>query len=150
MSSTSTSNIPTESDWSSLLGEILKEFQCVTGTLHRVSAASSEQLELLAQQGIPPFLLDKISLIPFGKGIAGCAAERREAVQMCNLQQDSSGIARPDAAQTKVEGALAVPLLMGEKVVGVLGIGKMESYEFSHEETERLKEIAAKLVHQLT
>lgn len=127
------------------LNSILTQFECQTGTLHRLDTAT-QRLALLAQQGIPDFLLDKIDQIPVGKGIAGCAAQSGEPVQMCNLQTDSSGVARPDAKQTKVEGALAVPIFDNAGVtVGVLGIGKMKPYEFTHQEIKTLEDIAAGL-----
>jgi L-methionine (R)-S-oxide reductase len=125
-------------DWAMVLSNVLKDFECVTGTIHRTDAQTG-MLVLAAHQGIPPFVLDKIQVIPFGKGIAGCAAERREAVQLCNLQIDATGVAKPAARQTNVQGALAIPLINAEnKVVGVLGIGKMQPYEFSDEEISRI------------
>ena len=128
-------------DWTGVLTSILKDFECVTGTIHRTDSQSG-LLVLTAHQGIPPFVLDKIQTIPFGKGIAGCAAERREAVQLCNLQIDASGVAKPAARQTNVQGALAIPLINNDnKVVGVLGIGKMQPYEFSEEEISRLNNV---------
>ena len=91
-------------------------------------------------------LLPKIDNIPFGKGIAGCAAQRKEAVQLCNLQEDLGGVAKPDARKTNVQGALAVPIVTAEgKVVGVLGIGMMSPYEFSETESAALSACAALL-----
>ena len=125
-------------DWMTVLSTVLKDFECVTGTIHRTDAQTGA-LVLTAHQGIPPFVLDKIQSIPFGKGIAGCAAERREAVQLCNLQIDATGVAKPAARQTNVQGALAIPLINADnKVVGVLGIGKMQPYEFSDEEISQV------------
>jgi putative methionine-R-sulfoxide reductase with GAF domain len=128
-------------DWTMILSNVLKDFDCVTGTIHRTDTQTGV-LVLTAHQGIPPFVLDKIQTIPFGKGIAGCAAERREAVQLCNLQIDATGVAKPAAKQTNVQGALAIPLINDEnKVVGVLGIGKMQPYEFSDEEISRINHV---------
>ena len=124
--------------WTEVLSAVLKDFECVTGTIHRTDSQTG-LLVLAAHQGIPPFVLDKIQTIPFGKGIAGCAAERREVVQLCNLQIDATGVAKPAAKQTNVQGALAIPLINSDhKVVGVLGIGKMQPYEFSDEEISRI------------
>jgi putative methionine-R-sulfoxide reductase with GAF domain len=91
-------------------------------------------------------LLPKMDNIPFGKGIAGCAAQRKEAVQLCNLQEDLGGVAKLDARKTNVQGALAVPIVTPEgKVVGVLGIGKLSPYEFSETESAELSACAALL-----
>ena len=133
----------------SLLQSILADFGCQTGTVHLTG--EDGQLKLIAHVGIPDFILPKISSIPFGKGIAGCAAERKEAVQLCNLQTDTSGVARPDAKATQVLGALAVPLLSSDgKVRGVLGIGKVVPYEFTAEETAKLKVKAQAIVSTLS
>ncbi len=123
------------------LGEVLAEFGCQTGTLHR---ADGEWLELVCAIGVPEELMDKITKIPFGKGIAGVAAEKRGPVELCNLQQDLGGVAKEDARKTGVSGSLAVPVFSeaGEQVVGTLGIGKYQPYEFTEAEKDRLAEIA--------
>ncbi|WP_193214716.1 GAF domain-containing protein [Luteolibacter marinus] len=121
---------------------VLGAFNCQTGTLHR---SDGDFLDLVAHVGVPEFLLPKISRIPFGKGIAGAAAERREPVELCNLQQDLGGVARPDARETKVSGSLAVPVFSpdGAQVLGTLGVGMQAPHDFTAEETSRLEEIAA-------
>jgi L-methionine (R)-S-oxide reductase len=117
----------------------MAEFGCQTGTLHR---AEGEWLHLVAYAGVPEFLLEKISKIPFGKGIAGVAAATREPVELCNLQQDLGGVAKEDARKTGVSGSLAVPILAEDGVVlGTLGVGKTEPYDFSDVEKARLAEI---------
>jgi len=126
------------------LERILRDLGCQTGTLHRTGADG--QLELVAEVGVPDFLLPKVARIPFGKGIAGCAAERKAPVQICNLQTDTSGIARPEARATGVNGSLAVPVLSdGGRVLGVIGIGKAVPHDFSAEETARLEAEARRL-----
>jgi len=99
---------------------------------------------MVEQIGIPESLLEKIALIPFGKGIAGVAAATRKPVELCNLQQDLGGVAMPAARQAGVSGSLAVPVLSldGERVLGTLGIGKSEPYAFSAEEQAMLAEVA--------
>src|SRR5262245_10194136 len=84
---------------------VLQRFDCVTGTIHALNRASG-LLELRAQRGIPAVILDKVSKIPVGKGMAGIAAERKEPVQVCNLQTDNSGVAKPGARDTKMEGSI--------------------------------------------
>lgn len=128
-------------DW---LARVLAEFDCQTGTLHR---ADGDFLDLVAHRGVPDFLLPKIGRIPFGKGIAGAAAERREPVELCNLQQDLGGVARPDARATKVSGSLAVPVFSpdGARVLGTLGVGMEAPHDFSDAEKARLAEIAAEV-----
>lgn len=126
-------------DWEITLSAILDEFACQTGTIHRADPSRSHLL-LVQQIGVPESLHDKISLIPFGKGIAGAAAATREPVELCNLQQDLGGVAKPDARQTGVAGSLAVPIFDPDstEVIGTLGIGKFTPYAFSEDEKERL------------
>ena len=121
------------------LRQTMAEFGCQTGTLHRAEGA---WLHLVAMAGVPEFLFEKISLIPFGKGIAGVAAETKAPVELCNLQQDLGGVAKEDARKTGVSGSLAVPILSDDgMVLGTLGVGKTEPYEFSEAEKARLAEI---------
>ncbi len=142
-----------EPDWTAVLARVLANFACVTGTLHRTDPTTG-LLALMAHHGIPPqvlpMLLPKIDNIPFGKGIAGCAAQRKEAVQLCNLQEDLGGVAKPDARKTNVQGALAVPIIGADgKVIGVLGIGKMQPYEFNDSEVADLHAVAALIAPKL-
>ena len=129
------------SDLDVKLKEAMEEFGCQTGTVHR---AEDEWLVLVSHAGVPEFLVEKISKIPFGKGIAGVAAETRGPVELCNLQQDLGGVAKEDARKTGVSGSLAVPIFAvdGETVIGTLGVGKVEPYEFSAREKKRLADLA--------
>lgn len=134
-------------DWNARLASILEKFACQTGTLHH--SADGKMLTLVAQVGVPESLLEKVSVIPFGKGIAGAAAANRAPVELCNLQQDLGGVAKPDARQTGVAGSLAVPIFatQGDQVIGTLGIGKFVPYEFSEQEKQQLGEHAAEIAH---
>jgi putative methionine-R-sulfoxide reductase with GAF domain len=138
----------TNLQWQLWLEEILASFDCVTGTLHVLNMENG-LLELKGQVGIPDFLLPKMSTIPIGKGMAGIAAERMEAVQVCNLQTDESGVARPAAKDTKVEGAITAPMILEGKLYGTLGIAKKEPYEFNEAETAALMEVATALAQKL-
>jgi len=90
---------------------------------------------------VPPFIMDKVSLIPVGKGMAGLAAERREPVQVCNLQTDTSGIAKAGAKLTQMEGSIALPIIVDGTLVGTLGVAKPVSYDFPQPEVELLTSI---------
>ena len=123
-------------DWQAVLDLILKEFDCQTGTLHKWHDLHA-MLELICHRGIPRELMNKVESIPMGKGIAGTAAERMEPVQICNLQTDKT-VAKPGAKKTKVGGSIAVPIDLGGLLMGTLGIGKLEPYDFTPEETADL------------
>ncbi len=137
-----------ESEWNQFLQQVIQDFGCTTGTLHRLDPAD-RHLKLVAAQAIPPQLMPIIQSIPVGKGIAGAAAERQQPVELCNLQTDTSGVAKPGARQTNVQGSLAVPMMDGSRLCGTLGIGKMIPYEFSPDEKERLLSIARQAAARL-
>jgi putative methionine-R-sulfoxide reductase with GAF domain len=134
----------TKVDWQKLLENIISCFDCTTGTIHFLDKNTSI-LRLQAHQGIPTFLLPKISEIPIGKGMAGIAAERREPVEICNLQTDESGVARPAARETKVEGSIAVPMIMNGVLYGTFGIAKPVPYDFTKEEISELTTIGTEM-----
>ena len=133
-----------EINWQDVLLETLKYFDCSTGTIHFLDKKTS-LLHIKAHQGIPTFVVPKLSIIPIGKGMAGIAAQRKEAVEMCNLQTDDSGVARPAAKETKVEGSLAAPMLLNNILFGTIGIAKPISYDFTKKEIKELLEIGNKI-----
>lgn len=128
---------------------ILTDFHSETGTIHLLDG-TKQLLRLTAQMGLPPQMLDIVKTIPVGKGIAGQTVAQNKPVTICNLQTDTSGVAKPGARQTGVRGALCVPMRKNGKVVGTLGIGTMRQHEYTTEETERLEEIATLIATNLT
>lgn len=119
------------------LSVIAESFGAKTCTLHE--AVSEERiLRLRAHRGLPKEIAQIVAVVPFGKGMAGACAERREAVTTCNLQEDGAGVARPRARHTGVEGALVVPLFRGKELVGTLGVGKGEPHDYSADEQRLL------------
>ncbi|GAA4447390.1 hypothetical protein GCM10023189_03730 [Nibrella saemangeumensis] len=139
---------PEAIEWNQLLSKILTAFDCTTGTIHTLDP-DTNLLHLKAQQGIPEFLLPKMTVIPVGKGMAGVAAERRQPVQICNLQTDESGVARPSARDTKVEGSMTAPLMLDGELYGTLGIAKPVPYDFTEEETNTLMQIGEAISRKL-
>ncbi len=139
---------PNQLNWDNILTKILKSFDCTTGSIH-VLNQETNVLHIKAHKGIPEFLLPKMTIVPVGKGMAGVAAERMEPVQICNLQTDDSGIARPSAKDTKVEGAITAPLIFNGKLYGTLGIAKSVPYDFTEEETESLMKIGEVLAQKI-
>lgn len=127
---------------------VLAALKSETGTIHKLDA-EKQLLHLAAQVGLPPFMLDVVKTIPVGKGIAGETVVRGGPVTMCNLQTDTSGVAKPGAKQTGVGGALCVPMRAGDKITGTLGIGTQRPYEYTAEETQTLEEIGRLLGERL-
>ncbi len=130
------------------LDRILSELDAETGTLHGLG--TDGLLHLQAHAGsIPEHLLAIIQRIPVGKGMAGLAAERGEPVQICNLQSDTSGDARPGARTTGMRGSICVPMRKHGKIVGVLGIAVAREREFSLAESTWLENAGTALALEL-
>ncbi len=130
--------------WDDVLAALTQHFGCPVGTVHLLDEGDG-MLHLKAQRGLPPPVLEKVQVIPVGKGMAGVAAERKEPVQVCNLQTDDSGVARPGAKMTQMEGSLAAPMLLDGEVRGTLGVAKPSAYDFTEEETGLLMAVGALL-----
>ncbi|HLN02204.1 MAG TPA: GAF domain-containing protein [Bryobacteraceae bacterium] len=126
------------------LDEVLRltmaHFHADTGTIHLLGADGVLHLKV-ASEGIPDPVLKAVERVPIGKGMAGLAVERKEPVSVCNLQTDASGNARPGAKATGMEGALVVPILLGEEAVGAFGIANRQPRTFTAEETGELIDI---------
>jgi GAF domain-containing protein len=119
----------------------LEHFGVETGTLHVLAADGLLHLRAFAGS-LPPPVMEAIRAIPVGKGIAGQAVALARPVSICNIQTDSSGVVRPGARQTGVQSSLCVPLLVGDKPVGALGIGTTQERDFTPDETSLLLEAA--------
>ena len=122
------------------LRTVLVDFHSESGTIHLLDR-DKQSLHLLAQLGLPPKLLGAVRVIPVGKGIAGQTVARGQPVVMCNLQTDTSGVARPAAQQSGIGGMVCAPLRNGEAIVGTIGIGTTRPYEYTPEEIRLLEDI---------
>ena len=142
-------NQPDEAALKKVLEHLLADFQSETGTIHKLDG-EKQLLHLSAQIGLPPQMLDVIKIIPVGKGIAGQTAAQNKPVTICNLQTDTSGVAKPGARQTGVGGALCVPMHRNGVIVGTLGVGTRRQHEYTPEETKRLQDAANVIAAALT
>lgn len=121
-----------------VLHAVIRHFRADMGMLHRLDPADAH-LELLAtSEGVPEPVLAAARRIPLGKGIAGETALTGKPVSLCNLQTDTSGVARPGARATGAQGTLCVPVFQGDRVVGTLGVGVRGERTFTEQETEEL------------
>jgi L-methionine (R)-S-oxide reductase len=127
-----------------ILRDTLAKFNSETGTIH-VLDAGKNLLQLAAQVGLPPQILEVVKTIPVGKGIAGECAQKNMPVTICNLQTDTTGVARPAAKQTGVGGALCVPVRCGGEIIGTFGIGTRREHEYSAKEINAVQDIANSL-----
>ncbi|MEY3027629.1 MAG: hypothetical protein RLZZ238_2526 [Planctomycetota bacterium] len=123
-----------------ILQSILTDLRADSGTLH--ATGTDGALHLRCAIGIPQPVLDIVKFVPIGKGMAGLAAERKCAVNSCNIQQDTTGDVRPGARATGLAGSVAVPVLSDDgRVLGVVGIATRTERTFT---TDEEREIAAR------
>jgi L-methionine (R)-S-oxide reductase len=120
------------------LASVVREFGADSGTIHFLDCDGF--LCLAETSGLPESMLEAISRIPVGKGMAGLAVERGHPVDACNIQNDSSGDVRPGARASGLSGAIVVPMFRGEEIVGALGIGTRRERRFTDEEARALME----------
>ena len=131
------------------LGVVVRRFGADMGMVHWLNAADGH-LELVATtDGIPEPVLAASRRIPVGKGIAGATAQSGKPVSICNLQTDARGVARPGAKATGAQGALCVPIFLGDRLVGTLGVGVRGERSFSEAETEELLAVGRELAAPL-
>ncbi len=120
-----------------MLESILRELNADSGTVHASGADGA--LHLRAAIGIPEPVLQIVKIVPVGKGMAGLAAERKCAVNSCNIQQDTSGDVRPGARATGLAGSVAVPVLAADgRVLGVVGVATRAERTFTVEDERRI------------
>ncbi len=131
-----------------LLQLTLDHFNAETGTIHVLESDGLLHLRALAGN-IPPPVLEAVRVIPVGKGLAGLAVERRAPVNVCNLQTDTSGAAKPAARATGVQGSICVPMMLDGQAVGALGIGTYRERTFTPEEIALLLEAGREMGSQL-
>ena len=118
---------------SDALARIVQHFQADSGTVHLLEPDGILHLKA-ATPGIPPSVLEAVKLVPVGKGMAGLAVERNEAVNACNIQTDTSGDVRSGAKATGLQGAIVVPIARDGAAVGALGIANRQERTFTDEE----------------
>ncbi len=130
-----------DSGFPAALRIVVKHFAAHMGTIHGLNEEDGHLYLLAATDGIPEPVLAASRRIPLGKGIAGVSALHRKPVSLCNLQADDSGVARPGARATGAHGALCVPVFLGDKVVGTLGIGCQGDRAFTEDESAELLDL---------
>lgn len=121
----------------STLESILRDLNADSGTVH--ASGPDGALHLRAAIGIPEPVLAIVKVVPVGKGMAGLAAERKCAVNSCNIQEDTSGDVRPGARATGLAGSVAVPVLAADgRVLGVVGVATRAERTFTVEDERRI------------
>jgi len=127
----------TSSNIALALAAVVSRFGAESGTVHWLAPDGLLHLAA-ATPGMPEPVLTTIQCIPVGKGMAGLAVQRRSAVTACNIQTDDSGDVRAGARLTGLAGAIVVPILDDDRVIGALGVANRAERTFSDDETTQL------------
>lgn len=128
-------NANRESVLEQILHLLLEKFRSETGTIYRLDY-ENKTLFLISHASLPPQLLEAVKTISVGKEIAGQVVLQNKPVTICNLQPDTSGVAKPGAG-----GSLCVPLRDGDKIVGTIGIDTIRQHQYTPDETRVLEQI---------
>src|SRR4030095_6865876 len=135
-------------DFEQSLRVIVAHFKAQIGTIHTLGPDG--MLHMRAHTpGIPEQVLAVTQVIPIGKGIAGLAVERKAPVNLCNLQKDQSGDVRPGARATGAMGSVCVPMMVGDRAVGALGIAMTGERDFTDEEVATLLDAGTLLARHI-
>jgi signal transduction protein with GAF and PtsI domain len=135
-------------DLDKALHAVLEHFKCQVGTIHVIE--SDGKLHLRAHtKGLPPDIVEASRVIPIGKGIAGLAAQNKKPMNMCNLYTDSDPKIPIKAKQSGMMGAICVPMMKGDDVIGTLGVAVMHERTFTKDEEDLLQRAGQIIAKQL-
>jgi L-methionine (R)-S-oxide reductase len=119
----------------------------VAGTVHLCSDGG---LRLAGAVNIPPKVIEVVSWVPSGKGMAGLALQRGESIQTCNLQEDRSDAVKPGAKAVNAQAAIALPVRnQSGEIVAVVGAAFADEREIQGAELDRLQRAAASLTERI-
>lgn len=99
-----------------------------------------QELYIKFQSGYPPEVADR-ARVKVGQGITGRAAQMRQAVMVNDVAQEDFYI----AAVPNVHSELAIPLIVKNRVVGVIDIEAREKGYFTEEHKRLLTLIASRM-----
>ncbi len=99
---------------------------------------SKNFLEVAVARGKYPQEVKKIR-VPFGQGITGWVARNQEALNVPNVLLEPRYIETPESIYSE----LAVPLMVGENLIGVVAVDSSEINAFSKDDAATLNTLAS-------
>jgi L-methionine (R)-S-oxide reductase len=125
------------------LQALIAKLGAIAGTVH---VQRGEDLYLTAAHNIPPNVVAIVAHVPHGKGMAGVAQVRKQAVQTCNLQTDDTGTVKAGARAVNAQAAIALPVLdQTGAVLAVVGIAWSDEGDIGTAEEQAMMQLAAAL-----
>lgn len=119
------------------LAEFVERNGGFVGSVHLSEPADEGEIVLVASYNLPPSVRNGTATVPLGKGMAGTAAQQREAVAISDFQSDNTGVAAPGGRAAGSKGSLTLPVFHPEddtKLLAVVGLGFPEQRDFTPEE----------------
>jgi phosphotransferase system enzyme I (PtsP) len=105
---------------------------------------NTEELVLTANQGLNPKYIGNLRL-KLGEGITGQALKELRAIREGRVWQNPNFKYLPDLYEDQYQAFLAVPILHGNRKVGVLVVQDPQPYYFSDNDVRAFRAIAAQL-----
>jgi phosphotransferase system enzyme I (PtsP) len=99
------------------------------------------ELELFATEGLNREAVHRTRLKP-GEGLVGLVAENAAPLNLSNAPEHPSFSYRPETGEDPYRSFLAVPIVRGERVFGVLTVQNRTARHYEEEEEEALATIA--------
>jgi sigma-B regulation protein RsbU (phosphoserine phosphatase) len=124
-----------------LLNRVREIFAADTAAVLLLDEASQE-LVARAARGIEEEVREGVR-VPIGTGFAGRIAATNGAVRLDRV--DATTVANPILWEKGIQVMLGVPLMSGDKVLGVLHVGRLEARPFTQEDTELLEVVAERV-----
>jgi sigma-B regulation protein RsbU (phosphoserine phosphatase) len=100
----------------------------------------TQELRFRFQIGYPPEVTER-AVIKVGQGVTGLAAQRREAVLVPDVSKESQYI----GAVPEVRSELAVPLILKNRLIGVINIESVQLNYFTEEHKRLLTLIGSRM-----
>jgi putative nucleotidyltransferase with HDIG domain len=97
-----------------------------------------DYLEVAVARGKYPQEVKKIR-VPFGQGITGWVARNKEALNVPNVLLEPRYIETPETIYSE----MAVPLLVGDKLIGVIAVDSSDISAFSKDDVASLNTLAS-------
>jgi len=102
---------------------------------------AGEVLELFSTIGLNPSAVHKTRL-RVGEGLVGDVAAHARPIALANAQSHPNFAYRPETGEDPFNSFMAVPILRGGRVRGVLAIQHIERRDYDEQEVETLQTIA--------
>jgi PAS domain S-box-containing protein len=108
--------------------------------------SAQKELEVVASTGAPPKFAQGVR-VAFGSFVSGRAAAERTITTARHLSADPS--AHPTTRALGVESLAAVPLISGERLVGVLTVGSFADKDFQRDQIDLLQLVAQRMANAI-